>query len=463
MNEIKFDKYQLKAITCNKNTLLVAGAGAGKTTTILGKINYLLNNGYKEDEILCISFTNASVNDLKKKLNNSVDVFTFHKLSINILNKYDKTYKLCDNNLLEKIIISYINNLFQFKKKKKKFLKYVPNVTNFKKLTLRFINLFKANNFDEEKFKSIFIKVNKIRNKQKRLYNLMNLINIINIYKLYKQELNSCNELDFNDLIDKATKVVKNTTFTDKYKYVIIDEFQDTSLVRLNLILEIYKKNNCKIFCVGDDFQSIYQFTGCNLQIFLNFKKYFKHSTIKKLKMTYRNPQELINVAGSFVMKNKSQIKKVLISNKSLKIPIKIVYLRNNGLLKLINHLSSNYMILGRNNKDIYKYFDDNKMFENNIIYYTIHRSKGLEADNIIIINLTNDYDSIPSKIKNDYLIDILLNNHNDVYYEERRLFYVALTRTKNNVYLIVDKNNESEFVKELIKDYKKYIEVIKY
>ena len=462
MNEIKFDKYQLKAIKSDKNTLLIAGAGAGKTTTIVGKINYLLQNGYKEEDIICISFTNASVNDLKKKLNNNIDVFTFHKLSINILNEYDNSYKLCDINLLNKIINMYIVKLFESKKKKKKFLKYVPNISNFIKLALRFINLFKANNYDEEKFRSIFIKINKIRNKQKRLYNLMNLINIINIYKLYKNELNSCNELDFNDLIIEATKVIKNTTFTDKYKYIIIDEFQDTSLVRLNLILEIYKKNNCKIFCVGDDFQSIYQFTGCDLQIFLNFKKYFKKSVIKKLRMTYRNPQELINVAGSFVMKNKKQIKKILVSNKSIKKPLKIVYLRNNGLLKLINHLD-NYMILGRNNKDIYKYFNNNEMIKNNIIYSTIHRSKGLEADNIIIINLTNDYDSIPSKIKNDYLIDLLLNNHNDVYYEERRLFYVALTRTKNNVYLIINKNNKSEFINELVKDYKKYIEIIKY
>ncbi len=290
----------------------------------------------------------------------------------------------------------------------------------------------------------------------------MNLINIINIYKLYQLELNSCRELDFNDLIIKATKEIKFTDFTDKYKYIIIDEFQDTSLVRLNLILEIYKKNNCKIFCVGDDFQSIYQFTGCDLSIFLNFQKYFKNSCIKKLKMTYRNPQQLINVAGNFIMKNKNQIKKILKSNKSIKTPIKIAYFKNNkGLLNLINSLNTNYMILGRNNKDIYKYFNKDEIIKKNIIYFTIHKSKGLEADNIIIINLTDEYDSIPSKIKNDYLIDLLLGNQKDIYYEERRLFYVALTRTKNNVYLIVPKNHKSEFIKELIKDYKKYIEFV--
>ena len=457
MNEKKYDKYQLKAIKTVKNTLLIAGAGAGKTTTIVGKIDYLLNNGYTKTDILCISFTNASVNDLKIKLNNIIDIFTFHKLSINILKEYNRNFSLCDNNLLIKIIDEYISRLLESKRKRKKFFKYVTNINKFKKLAFRFINLYKSNYYD---FKSIFIKIEKIQNKKKRLTLLMNLINIINIYKLYEIELKSSLELDFNDLILKATEVIKYTTFTDKYKYIIIDEFQDTSITKLNLILEIYKKNKCKIFCVGDDFQSIYQFTGCNLNIFLNFKKYFKNSSIIKLKMTYRNPQELINVAGNFIMKNRNQIKKKLISNTHVNKPIKIVYLKKN-LDKLINKINSNYMVLGRNNKDIYKYYSNDELKQQHIVYKTIHTSKGLEADNIIIINLTDNMDSIPSRIPNDELINILLDNKDDIYYEERRLFYVALTRTKNSVYLVIDKNNISPFIKELIKDNKKFIEYI--
>lgn len=448
---INYDKYQLKAIKSEKNTLLIAGAGAGKTTTIIGKINYLIDNGYLESEILCISFTNASVNDLKCKLNNNIDVYTFHKLSMTILDSINYDYSLIMDNLLYLVINNYLDILKNNKKKYRKFKKYVQNENSFIKLVTRFINLYKANNYKEYKFREIFINIKKIKNKQKRLQNYMNLINIINIYKLYNNELHSNNTLDFDDLIITATKKVNESSYINKYKYIIIDEFQDTSQIRLNLILEIYKKNNCKIFCVGDDFQSIYQFTGCNLDIFLNFKKYFKNSKILKLKNTYRNPQELINVAGSFVMKNKKQIKKVLISNKHITKPIKIIYSNNLNILSSLE----DYLILGRNNKDIQMY----NIYTNK--YLTIHKSKGLEADNIVLINLTSNNDGLPSKIKNDYLIDLLLDNPKDVYYEERRLFYVALTRTKNNVYIVLEKHNESEFIKELKKNYKKYIEII--
>lgn len=459
MENINFDKYQLKAIKTFKNTLLIAGAGAGKTTTILGKIDFLLANGYTEDDILCISFTNASVNDLKNKLNNNIDVFTFHKLSLNILKDYDENIKLCEPNLLLHTINNYLDNIRLYKKKYKKFIKYVNDENHFITLALRFINLFKASSYNEYKFKEIFLKIKKIKNKNKRLELYMNLINIINIYKLYENNLSSALEVDFSDMITKATDIINSQGIVKKYKYIIIDEFQDTSLVRLNLIIAIYKKCNSTIFCVGDDFQSIYRFTGCDLNIFLNFKKYFKNSSVKKLKMTYRNPQQLINIAGNFVMKNKKQMKKTLISHKSLSKPI--VLIRKNDITKIIES-NANLMVLGRNNNDIFNYLNKDYINKHNINYSTIHRSKGLEADNILLINITNNTNGLPCTVKNDYLIDLLLNDSNENYFEERRLFYVALTRTKNKVFIVYEKENSSSFLKELLKDYKKYIDFYK-
>jgi DNA helicase-4 len=272
--------------------------------------------------------------------------------------------------------------------------------------------------------------------------------------------------IDFDDMINKCSEIINDNCILPNWKYIIIDEYQDTSITKLNLIKKIINKTNANFLAVGDDFQSIYRFTGCDLNLFLNFNKYFECSKTFKIINTYRNPQELINIAGSFIMKNKKQQKKELLSQKHITDPI-IIYETNNyisALKHIINLIKdNNIMILGRNNKDInnyidneYKQIDNHTYIYNNITfkYLTIHRSKGLEEDNIIIINTEDNITSIPTKIKNDKLLNYV-NNEKDYYpyEEERRLFYVALTRTKNRVYIITPENNKSIFVNELLKN----------
>ena len=122
-------------------------------------------------------------------------------------------------------------------------------------------------------------------------------------------------------------------------------------------------------------------------------------------------------------------------------------------LNKLINMIPGEILILSRNNMDIS--FDDER-----ISFKTVHKSKGLESNNVILLNLNNGRYGFPNKIENKLQRKILPKNKY-LYEEERRLFYVALTRTKNNIYLLVDKQNPSIFVKELIYNSKRYIEVI--
>jgi len=239
------------------------------------------------------------------------------------------------------------------------------------------------------------------------------------------------------------------------------------------LIQEIIKINESKLMAVGDDFQSIYRFTGCNLEIFLNFKEYFPNPDILYICNTYRNAQELVDIAGSFVMKNRRQMKKTLHSNKHIDKAIKIIYYdeMKDTFKKLINTLSeTKLLILGRNNNDIYKAIDDDFTYKDNILYYqdykfkylTTHRSKGLEEDNVIIINLENGITGFPSKLEDDEILNLILNTSNQIpYEEERRLFYVAITRTKNNNYLLVPRKNPSIFVKEILRDYKDKIEIL--
>ena len=457
------DKDQIKCIKSNKNLLVIAGAGSGKTSTILGKVKYLINEHLNSEDILCISLTNEATNGLKNKLLNigiDVDCLTFHKLGLNIINKYYSNITIV-NNYLDYIVDEYFNSIVKYSYRRFylymlfKSFKYneILNSKDFllyKNTIITFINLVKNKGLDIYYIYSLY----------KNSLVKYNYLFILEIYKIYDNELKSNNSFDLNDLIIEANRLINNNKLRLKYKYIIIDEFQDSSKIKLNLIKNIISYNSSKIMCVGDDYQSIYRFTGSDLDTFFNFKKYFNDSEIIYLNNSYRNSSELLYVSTSFICKNKYQYKKELISNKHNSKPIKIIYYidKIKGLKKALKHINGSYMIIGRNNKDIDFYVENNDVLNN---YFTAHKSKGLESDNIIIINMTNDIMGFPNKIKNNKIISKLFDKELYKYDEERRLFYVALTRTKNNVYILVDKNNISCFVKEIVSDYKDYIEFI--
>lgn len=449
INGYPLDKHQRKVVFCNKqNTIVIAGAGSGKSTTIIGKIKYLLEIlNYNEKDILCISFTNESVNSLKSSLEKhnifNIDVVTFHKLSLSILNK---EINIIPNNYLEYIIDELM-----------------PNYNNNeKKLISTIINLYKSQDLNYK----VFYKI------PKKYYHL--IILVLNILIEYEKEKKSMGAIDFDDMITYATSRVTH----NPYKYIIIDEYQDSSLIRVKLIQKLVSINNAKLLVVGDDWQSIYRFSGCDINIFLNFRKYFKKIKTLKIINTYRNSQELINIASNFITKNPFQIKKRLISSKKNTKPIKIIYYNNNkpeSLIKIITNINptNNILILGRNNFDINQYLDTKIILNKNIItlkdypeykikYLTVHKSKGLESDEVIIINLSDELYGFPTQLKEHKILKYFQTTKsifkND---EERRLFYVALTRTKNNTYLLANKKNPSIFIKELIKGYSKYIEFI--
>ena len=459
------DKYQIDAIKYNNNLLLVAGAGSGKTSTILGKVKYLINNGYNENEILCISLTNEATNGLKNKLLNigyDIDCYTFHKLGLNIIKKYYKNLNIVDD-YLEYIVDEYFNSIVKYSYRKYYLYiifcsyKYDEIITSkkfylYKKNIITFINLLKNKGLGIEYIYNLYVKS----------FFKYNYLFILEIYRTYINELRSTNSFDLNDLIIESTNLIYKNETKLKYKYIIIDEFQDSSLIRLNLINSIMNHNNARIMCVGDDYQSIYRFAGSDINLFLNFKEYFSNSTIMYLHNTYRNSVELLYISTNFICKNKYQLKKELYSNKHNNKPIKIVYYnsKKNVIRKVLNLVSNDYMIIGRNNNDINNYVEKYEDV-NKIKYYTAHKSKGLECEDVILINLVNDILGFPNKIKNNKIINSLFDKELYKYDEERRLFYVAVTRARNNVYMLIEKNNVSCFIKEIIKDYKKYIEFI--
>lgn len=485
------DNNQRKCVLNEEDALLVvAGAGSGKSLTIIAKICYLIEYlGYKESEILCISFTNASSksleNSIEKHYGYNITVYTFHKLALKILE--NESFSIASPNLLEYLIEEFYQGIIeQFPKLLTMVIQYFyPNKIGnkkeyqkllkekkfllFQKKIAQFIHLFKANKEDET---LLYDYLNKVFSKQEYYF----LIQVIIIWNLYKQELESNKEIDFDDMILKAIQTLKFKESFLPYRYIIIDEYQDSSLLRCKLIQVLLEKTNAKIMAVGDDFQSIYRFSGCDLEIFLNFQNYFSHPNTLFITNTYRNSQELIDVAGNFVMKNKNQLKKQLHSNKHLEKPLKIIYYENEKtkFLNLLDYLNAKgknkILVLGRNKKDIYPLLSpsikeiDGKYFYQNLElqYMTVHQSKGLEEECVILVHLENSITGFPNKLENDVVFRFLNNKKESyAYEEERRLFYVALTRTKNEDYLLVAKNKESIFIKEIIRDFPDKIEFL--
>ena len=456
----KLDKDQVKAILIEEDScLVIAGAGSGKTLTMLGKIKYLIEKKEIDPKkILCISFTNAITTDLKnsikEELNIDMEVLTFHKLGLKVLKENNINAKIVDENKLKKIVeyvIKYID--------KEEMKKYFSNELELKKIIITFINLYKSGK--ETSLLNIKEEIEKEKNRFIKNRNIFLIKIIEKVYNKYQKTLEINEEIDFNDMINEASSLIIEGYRFPKYDYIIIDEYQDTSYARYKLLKAIKDKNNCPLLAVGDDWQSIYRFTGCDIQMFTEFKKYFEYSYITKIQKTYRNPQQLIDIAGMFVMKNPNQYKKYLKSDKFLEKPIKIFLYEKeeeiNLILKEIPQERKEILILGRNNEDL----NEININGEKIKKLTVHKSKGLQSDTVIIINLKDNITGFPNQITDDAIFKYLLNKEIYPFEEERRLFYVALTRTKNEVYLFTPKNSKSCFIDELIHLYQSEIEIL--
>ena len=503
------DKEQREVVLRDEqNTLVIAGAGSGKSLTMIGKIRYLVERKKVPlKNILCISFTNDATNSLKNTLkkcyNYDLSVLTFHKLAIQMIQKNGGKVHIANDTVLEKTVENYLkmgilaekesqkwicqhffHNLKQNKQESVNKLQSFPQkyqqmqkTTLFKryyKIIPTFIHLMKANQCGIEDIDKWIQKSKQFSFKKTAETSFLLLLK--RIYEEYIQTLKRTQSFDFDDLISEAMSLVAQDD-TLSYQYILIDEYQYTSVTRYQFIQAIIKKTNAKLIAVGDDFQSIYRFTGCNLNIFLNFSTYFPNAIILKIQTTYRNSQELIDVAGSFVMKNPKQMLKNLISNQHIDKPIIIQYYQSflPKLKQILDQLQNvSIFLLGRNRKDIDPVLKDDDFFSQdkriiiykhrkdlNITFLTVHTSKGLESDIVIVLNMADALMGFPSKLEDDPILRYVnVNKDYFPYEEERRLFYVAITRTKNKVYLLTPKRNPSIFIKELVQTHKRQLNV---
>lgn len=356
-------------------------------------------------------------------------------------------------------------------------------VEAFINLFQTFITLMKSNNFT---LKKVTTKANRINDMFQRRRSLLFIEIITPIFERYQKYLSDRKEIDFSDMINIATNYIENERYKKKLSYIIVDEFQDISIGRYQLLKAIRNQNpECKLFCVGDDWQSIYRFTGSDIALFKDFEKYFGYTVKSKIETTYRFHNPVIELSSKFILKNPNQTKKELKSiSKSKQTDHKIIYSysqEQDDTLALksvfdelieIGKIKKEILILGRYSFDINRLKNTDGVFDidtnNDIIFYhcrrsnektviltakfmTVHKAKGLESDIVIVINCNSGKYGFPSGMSDDYVLNLLLSEADQFENgEERRLFYVAMTRAKEHVYFIADSTYKSKFIAEL-------------
>lgn len=348
------------------------------------------------------------------------------------------------------------------------------------KLIESFINLSKSRRLTQNSFKALLFDKSKFKNKFMAERQEMFSQFVFPILEKYDEALHEKNEIDFNDMINRATDMINSNNTSSPYRYIIVDEYQDISVARFNLIKVIRERSGARLICVGDDWQSIYRFAGSDISLFSRFGRYVGKYEQLKIEQTYRNSQALIEITSKYIKKNPKQITKNPKSKKEpLENPVKFVHYTKEDIVDtFINQVQSlvdtygkkSILVLGRHGFDIN---DLIKLSQNNQIKYnehsgqllvkgfedvsiqflTVHKSKGTEADNVIILNLNNSLLGFPNKMADDPILSLLLSDEEEYRFaEERRLFYVAITRTKNEAILLIP-SNASLFAEELITD----------
>ncbi len=477
---------QQSVLLNDDNNLVLAGAGSGKTSVLTARVAYLLQSHLAQaEEILMVAFGKEASNEMRERLNgnvglaaNHVTVNTFHQLGLKILREVEgQAVNLSplatDDNQRKGWCIDWLKKHWMtptnFKRWQKHLSKWpIAYLAGDDELGSHVENP-KLIAWLESQLMQLASMATTKKNIQQLIvddedYSRLNseLALVWPCYQAWSQNLKENNHVDFNMMISKATQYVEKGKFAPPWRFIMIDEYQDISPDRLALIEAICEKqrekSSCSLFAVGDDWQSIYQFAGSDVDLTTDFEERFPNSTVHHLDTTYRFNNMIGEVSNRFVQQNPAQIKKELNSFKTQK--KKAVYLSpSSSVEKILDGLDrtvktrQSVLLLGRNHYHKPELLDDwEKSYRNlDLRFMTCHASKGKEADFVILLNV--DEGQFPPKVKAQHLDSALTRSADDfAFSEERRLFYVAMTRAKEKVWVTYS-GGGSSFIKELKDD----------
>ena len=464
------DREQRKAIyDPARFSLTVAGAGSGKTTTILGKILYLLQSGFASPpEILVLSFTHDSATELRERFLReyyqtfaeqillrkspppNITIETFHSLALKLLRSLWPDFSVVADEIDPVDGPSSDSN---DEATPESIIREFLDLHELESETVTQID----SKFSSEEYRKLFLVV----------------------FEQYQRELSGLlekHQTTFSGLIKLAIRYLRSGQIRTQFRYIIVDEYQDLSALRQEFLRLLLESSQANLFAVGDDWQAIYGFSGSRVDFTLNFCKFWGDFSLHRISKTYRFGPTLARLSSSFIMQDRAQIRKQIQSQKedSSEPVVEICGDSERLDLEVLTHYfeslprDSSILLLGRFNVDRFRLAHCSKfnLSSDGIEFYprpdlktrflTVHQSKGLEADYVILLNNREAKLGFPAHVKDPPLKTELIEIAEELSLdqasvnEERRLFYVALTRAKKQVILLTVDGKESSFIKEL-------------
>ncbi|MDH2366690.1 MULTISPECIES: DNA helicase IV [Providencia] len=470
----------LSVINGEDNVLVLAGAGSGKTSVLVARAGWLILRGLaKPEQILLLAFGRKAADEMNERIHSrlqqDIEAKTFHALALHIIREgskkspviseletdTQKRHTLLLNEWREQCSAKkaqakgwreWLSEELQWKIPDGEFWKDEKISTKVATRLDRWLSLMRMHGGSQkdmienaaEEIRDLF---------QKRIRLMAPLL------KAWKSALKDEGAIDFSGLIHQAINILEKGRFISPWKHILVDEFQDISPLRAKLLQVLRKQNKqTTLFAVGDDWQAIYRFSGAELDLTTSFEHNFGIGELCALDTTYRFNERIGEVANQFILQNPMQLDKPLNSlTKGNKKSVILLY--EDALERLLDKMSGyvlddeTILVLAR-----YHYLKPNILDKAktrwpklNIQFMTIHASKGQQADHVIICGLNSGKDGFPAPARESIIEQALLPKPEDFdNAEERRLLYVALTRAKQQVWLLYHPEKPSEFVDEL-------------
>ena len=455
------DREQRKAIyDPARFNLTVAGAGSGKTTTILGKILYLLQSGFASPpEILVLSFTHDSATELRERFLReyyqtfaeqillgkspppNITIETFHSLALKLLRKLWPDFSVTTNGVGHEQPVSEIAD---------DPVSDSDDLTVYTSIIREFLDLHElesetvaqiASKFSSDEYRKLFLTVSEK-------------------YQKELSELLEKHQATFSGLIKLAIRYLRSGQIKTQFRYIIVDEYQDLSALRQEFLRLLIESSQANLFAVGDDWQAIYGFSGSRVDFTLNFRRFWGDFSLHRISKTYRFGPTLAGLSSSFIMQDHTQIRKQIQSQKedSLEPVVEISGDSERLDLEVLTHYfeslpgNSSILLLGRFQVDQFRLLHCTQFNltssdvefrprpDLKIRFLTVHQSKGLEADYVVLLNNREAKLGFPAHVKDPPFKAELVKIAEELgldqasVNEERRLFYVALTRAKKQV-----------------------------